>query len=279
MSLHGFSDIKAILKDVDFFRGLNDESLIALGRATRKRHYLPGRMIFRQGDPGASMYIVVKGHVKIFLTPDFTEPLTLRELNYGDYFGELALFDDQPRSAHAQALDDVELLEISQETLSDYLIHHPQAVMSILRTMTERMRTTEGVLLERVAKNVDEELDKQLTWQDRLADKVAELNGSWFFILLLLGLSGGWMLFNTIHIIPLFDPYPFVFFNLLLAILVSLQGPLIVMSQNRKALLDRARAEADYRVNLKNEVNIERLISELQQFREDFEISENTKAQ
>jgi len=64
-----------------------------------------------------------------------------------------------------------------------------------------------------------------------------------------------------------FDAYPYVFFNLLLAILVALQGPLIVMSQNRSAIKDRAQAETDFKVNLKNEVNIETLLRELGEIR------------
>ena len=63
------------------------------------------------------------------------------------------------------------------------------------------------------------------------------------------------------------DPYPYAFFNLALAILVGLQGPLIVMSQNRQARKDRARADTDFKVNLKNEVNIETLLRELSEFR------------
>src|SRR4029079_10666259 len=63
------------------------------------------------------------------------------------------------------------------------------------------------------------------------------------------------------------DPYPYVFFNLLLAILVALQGPLIVMSQNRQTIKDRATAATDFKVNLKNEVNIETILRELGEFR------------
>jgi uncharacterized membrane protein len=66
-----------------------------------------------------------------------------------------------------------------------------------------------------------------------------------------------------------FDAYPFVFFNLLLGVLVALQGPLIMMSQNRQQLKDRAQAETDFRVNLKNEVGIETLLRELAYFRRD----------
>jgi uncharacterized membrane protein len=77
----------------------------------------------------------------------------------------------------------------------------------------------------------------------------------------------GWIAINAILLRGAFDPYPYVFFNLLLAILVALQGPLIVMSQNRSSLKDRAQAETDFQVNLKNEVNIETLLREVGEMR------------
>ena len=97
---------------------------------------------------------------------------------------------------------------------------------------------------------------------------MAELNGSWAFILVLLGAHGGVDAGQHPGIVEdPFDGYPYVFFNLLLAILVALQGPLIVMSQNRQTLKDRAQAETDFKVNLKNEVNIETILRELGEFR------------
>jgi uncharacterized membrane protein len=160
------------------------------------------------------------------------------------------------------------LLELQRETLEDYLARRPRAAMGILRTMGERLRETNTLLSARAAKNVDEEFDRNLSWSDRLADGVAELNGSWAFILFLLALALVWCLGNTPLVLsnPL-DPYPYAFFNLALAILVGLQGPLIVMSQNRQSRKDRARAETDYQVNLKNEVNIETLLRELSELR------------
>src|SRR5262249_12740958 len=123
-------------------------------------------------------------------------------------------------------------------------------------------------LSERAAKNVVKELEESLSWSDRLADKVAELNGSWRFIVGLLVLTLGWTLINTQRMLgEPFDGYPYTFFNLLLAILVALQGPLIVMSQNRQTLKDRAQAETDFKVNLKNELNIETILRELGEFR------------
>jgi len=134
--------------------------------------------------------------------------------------------------------------------------------------MSERLRETNAMLSERAAKNVVEEIEKNLSWKDRLADKVAELNGSWAFIVGLLGITAVWFIINKPGIVGQpFDEYPYVFFNLVLAILVALQGPLIVMSQNRQAVKDRATAETDFKVNLKNEVNIETILRELGEFR------------
>jgi uncharacterized membrane protein len=186
----------------------------------------------------------------------------------GEYFGELSLFDDKPRSASALATTDAVLLELTRDTLSGYLERRPRAAMAILRTMSERLRETNTLLSERATKNVVKEFEDSLSWSDRLADKVAELNGSWAFIIGLLALTVGWTAINAPGLLKEpFDAFPYVFFNLLLAILVALQGPLIVMSQNRQTMKDRAQAETDFNVNLKNEVNIETILRELGEFR------------
>lgn len=251
------------------FEGLTPEDVDNLGRTVSERTFAAGEHIFRQGDVGTEMFVVVSGHINIHLAGEASRRISLKDLARGEYFGELALFDDKPRSASALATTDARLLVLGRDTLSSYLEQRPRAAMSILRTMSERLRQTNAMLSSRAAKNVVEELEKNLSWSDRLADRVAELNGSWAFIILLLALSVVWAVVNTPRLVlsssP--DPFPYVFYNLLLALLVALQGPLIVMSQNRQASKDRATAESDFKVNLKNEVNIETLLRELGELR------------
>jgi CRP/FNR family transcriptional regulator, cyclic AMP receptor protein len=258
-----------LLRSIPMFEGLSPEDLEHLASTLVERRFKGGEMIFHQGDRGAEMYIVAKGHVNIHLPGENSRRVSLKDITIGEYFGELALFDDKPRSASALATTDAVLVELARDTLSSYLERRPRAAMAILQTMAERIRETNAMLSERAAKNVMEELEKQLTWSDRLADKVAELNGSWAFIIGLGIVSLTWFIINkpgTLTSTP-FDTYPFVFFNLLLAILVALQGPLIVMSQNRQTIKDRATAATDFKVNLKNEVNIETILRELGEFR------------
>ncbi len=261
-------DRTALLGSVPLFEGLSIDDLDVLAKRVIERRWRAGEMIFNLGDPAEAMYLVADGHVNIHLPGEDSRRISLKDIARGEYFGELSLFDDKPRSASALATTDVVLLELDRTGLVNYLDGRPQAAMAILQMMATRLRETNAMLSQRAAKNVVEEMDRALTWQDRLADKVAELNGSWAFIVGLLVLVLVWTLLNA-HAVshdPL-DPYPYVFFNLLLAILVALQGPLIVMSQNREALKDRKTAETDFQVNLKNEVNIETILRELGELR------------
>jgi uncharacterized membrane protein len=257
-----------LLASIPLFEGLHRDDLEALARHLVERRYRVGEQVCQQGDRGEAMYFVAEGQLNIFLPGEQSRRVSLKDIGPGEYFGELALFDDQPRSASVMATSDVLLYELERATLSAYLEQRPRAAMAILRMMGARLRETNALLSARAAKNVVAELDKELTWKDRLADRVAELNGSWSFIVALLLITGLWTAFNSGGLFKnAFDAYPYVFFNLVLAILVALQGPLIVMSQNRQSLKDRRSAETDFQVNLKNEVNIESILRELGEFR------------
>jgi uncharacterized membrane protein len=253
-----------LLAQISLFQGLSDEDREALAARLAEKSFKAGDIVFSQGDQGSSMYIVQSGSVQIYLPSSGKDapPVVLKDLRTGEYFGELAIFDDKPRSASVRALTDTVLLELTRDELGEHLGRSKTAAMTILSEMAERLRETNAMLSQRAAKDVVKEFEDNLTWSQRLADKVAELNGSWAFILFLLFLSMSWAGANKWLPRP-FDEYPYQFYNLALAILVALQGPLIVMSQNRQSAKDRATAETDFRVNLKNEVGIEKMLAEL----------------
>jgi CRP/FNR family cyclic AMP-dependent transcriptional regulator len=269
-----------LLTQIPLFQGLADDDREALAARLTEKTFKAGDIVFSQGDRGSSMYVVQSGAVQIYLpsATKETPPVVLKDLRTGEYFGELALFDDKPRSASVRALVDTTLMELTREDLGEHLGRSTRAAMTILSEMAERLRETNAMLSTRTAKDVVKEFEDNLSWSQRLADKVAELNGSWAFILVLMGLTLVWCIVNMpaiaarLGIVTLgddgkvvggFDPFPYILYNLVLAILVSLQGPLIVMSQNRQTLKDRAQAETDFRVNLKNEVGIEKMLAEL----------------
>ena len=263
-----------LLAQIPIFEGLSDDDREALAKRCTEKSFKPGELVFTKGEKGSSMYIVLSGAAQIFLPVEDKSqpPVVLKDVHIGEYFGELSLFDDKPRSASVHAVVETVLLELTRQELAEHLARSKTAALKILGEMAERLRETNAMLSQRAATNAVKEIEANLTWGQRLADKVADLNGSWAFILFLIFLSLGWSLVNQYLGNPdkggkAFDYYPYQFYNLALAILVALQGPLIVMSQNRQSVKDRAQAETDFRVNLKNEIGIERLLAELGAFR------------
>ena len=104
--------------------------------------------------------------------------------------------------------------------------------------------------------------DESSTYGERLSDKVAAVGGSWTFIIVFGAVLAGWMLLNTdvlAHFGKAFDPYPYIFLNLMLSTVAAIQAPIIMMSQNRQAAKDRLAARLDYETNLRTELDILRL--------------------
>ena len=113
---------------------------------------------------------------------------------------------------------------------------------------------------ELLSKNINIEFERDLRFGERLADKVAEIGGSWGFILGFAAVVAMWVILNSIALLKShFDPYPYILLNLVLSCLAAVQAPIIMMSQNRQNAKDRLRSEYDYKVNLKAELEIRHL--------------------
>lgn len=107
------------------------------------------------------------------------------------------------------------------------------------------------------SRNVNEVFDERLTFGERLADRVAAIGGSWTFIIGFAIFLVAWVGLNTVVLAwHAFDPFPFIFLNLMLSMLAALQAPIIMMSQNRQAAKDRIEARLDYETNIRSEAEI-----------------------
>jgi uncharacterized membrane protein len=113
---------------------------------------------------------------------------------------------------------------------------------------------------EILSQNIGQEFEHDLSFGERLSDRIADFGGSWTFIILFGAVLFIWIIINSIVLATrAFDPYPFILMNLILSCLAAIQAPIIMMSQNRAEARDRARAENDYKVNLKAELEIRHL--------------------
>jgi len=135
--------------------------------------------------------------------------------------------------------------------------------------LTEQERRVVDAILARahVSRDTAGRFEASRSVAERLSDGIAAFGGSWTFILLFLGFMGAWALVNAARGGRAFDPYPFVFLNLILSTLAALQAPIIMMSQNRQAERDRLDAAHDYEVNLKAEIEIMALHEKLDEIR------------
>lgn len=109
-----------------------------------------------------------------------------------------------------------------------------------------------------IAIDVDKQLQENITFGDKLADKLTKVAGSWTFIICFCIFLIIWMIINVISLKAL-DPYPFILLNLILSCIASLQAPIIMMSQNRESKKDSLRGQNDYKIDLKSELILEEL--------------------
>ncbi len=252
---------REFLTKIPMFENLSAEDLNLLTLLWHERSIRKSEVLFRKGDVGSSMFIVEDGAIEIcILSEQDQEDIRVSTINRGGFFGELALISGLPRTATAKAIEDCRLLEMWREEFINFLSTRPIVAISMINEIGKRLQATNELVTSLASKNINEEMDEQMSFGDRLADRVADFVGSWKFVIYFLGGIGIWCVLNIIELLfTLFDPYPFVFLNLILALVASLQAPLIMMSQNRAQIKDRLRAEQDYQVNVKSELMLQQL--------------------
>jgi uncharacterized membrane protein len=252
------------LRHVPLFESLDDEAARELCQLMESIDCKEKTFLVRAGDEGDAMYLIERGKVRICVQATDGREMTLTELGRGDFFGEMALLDGQRRSADAIVAEDARLAVLSREHFLSFMRSNPNVALEMLTALANRLRHTDELLRHSATRNVNIEEAAQLTLADRAADIIAEFGGSWKFISLSTAFFLSWMALNTWLLLDrAFDPYPYVFLNLVLAIIVSLQTPIILMSQNRQAHKDRLRSDLDYRVNLQNELALNEILQRL----------------
>ncbi|MDV5977556.1 UNVERIFIED_CONTAM: DUF1003 domain-containing protein [Streptococcus canis] len=156
---------------------------------------------------------------------------------------------------------------LSQANLALYRLRYLNDMIDNAKLKNESIRDMMSEMSKKQKErifNVQEELDSQITFGQRLADQVAHFGGTWTFIISFMIFMALWMIFNVMNPFGLaFDKYPFILLNLSLSTLAAIQAPLIMMSQNRASEYDRLQAKNDYDVNKISEEGIRLLHTKL----------------
>jgi CRP/FNR family cyclic AMP-dependent transcriptional regulator len=262
------SDEADSLSRIPLFKRLTPEELEQLAREVDQVKFDAEEIIFNERDKGDALYVVESGSVRIWVLDEDVKPVTLKELEPGEFFGELAVLDRGPRSTNATAITEATLHRLSSDDFQAFLMQHPDVAIDVICEIGARMRQTNALVSQRASRNINVEMEERATIGQRIADRVASFGGSWTFIMIYVGFLLGWIALNTFILVhhgsgnegAQFDPYPYILLNLMLSMTAALQAPIIMMSQNRAAEKDRLAAEQDFQVNLKSELMLEELM-------------------
>ncbi|HEV7700926.1 MAG TPA: DUF1003 domain-containing protein [Pyrinomonadaceae bacterium] len=219
-----------------------------------------GDIIFRAGDLGDDLYIVRSGEVELSVKDVTGQKIVLTVVEKNDIFGELSMLDARPRSATAAALEDSELLLLDRDDLLMLFQKQPDAALNMLAAMSGMLRKVDRLLQTRVSRNVNEEMEERLPALQRIADWIAWFSGSMLFLII----NGLWFVvwigINTLGPEPQrFDPFPFGLLTMIVSLEAIFLSCFVLISQNRQAAKDKIRADIEYDINIKAELEVAHL--------------------
>jgi len=251
----------ALLQEVPFFQLMDEQERTALAGVLDVVRVPANQVVFHYNDPGDALYIIRSGSVEIFVTDDTGKRIVLETATTGDYFGEISLLDRGPRTASVVATQDLEALRLDRPDLEQFLNRYPSAGLDMLAVMGRRLRASAEQLRHTASRNVNEEMEDRRTIVQKSADWIAEFSGSMTFLVLNAAIFLVWIVVNTdlVPHVPSFDPFPFGLLTMAVSLEAIFLSIFVLISQNRMAAKDRIRADIEYDVNLKAELEVAHL--------------------
>jgi uncharacterized membrane protein len=249
-----------MLEDVELFEHLNADDRTTLAGVIDLRTLAAGDTLFQVGEPGESLYVVRSGEVELFIRDTAGQRIPLAIVGSGEVFGELALLDRSPRTATAIAMSETTLLELDRDDLLLLFQRSPAAALRLLAAMGRMTRKADELLKTRVSRNVNEEAEERLSFVQRAVDWISWFAGSLWFLAITTVWFVVWILLNMLPLgVPEFDPYPFGLLTMITSLEAIFLSCFVLISQNRQAEKDRLRADIEYEVNIKAELEVAHL--------------------
>ena len=250
----------ADLAEVDLFELLDENELKELASVIDSETVRMGQTIFNAGDLGDSLYIVRSGEVELSVKDTAGQKIVLTVVEKNDLFGELSMLDERPRSATAVSLVDSELLLLDRHDLLLLFQKQPDAALNMLAAMSGMLRKVDRLLQTRVSRNVNEEMEDRLPTLQLIADWIAWFSGSMQFLIINGLWFVMWIAVNTMNLgVEQFDPFPFGLLTMIVSLEAIFLSCFVLISQNRQAAKDKIRADIEYDVNVKAELEVAHL--------------------
>jgi CRP/FNR family transcriptional regulator, cyclic AMP receptor protein len=255
-----------LLAEIPLFSNMDDEERSELRSLMTERLFQPGQMVMKAGEPGGTFHVIEQGEVELWLTDTEGKKVILDVLGSGKFFGELSMLAGETRSASATSEEKVVTLELSRTDFFDFLRRRPDAAIDVLTVLGDRLKHTDDILRTRVSRNPNDALDERLSTGQRVADVIAAFSGSIPFLLINLVAFVFWIVVNTVGPKRFqFDAYPFQFLTMAVSLEAIFLSIFVLVSQNRQAAKDRISAELDYQVNVKAEMEMSVMASQIRE--------------
>jgi CRP/FNR family transcriptional regulator, cyclic AMP receptor protein len=252
-----------ILKRVPLFALLDDEETAVLAAQVEVKNFALRQRIWKIGDVAGKAYIVVSGAVRVTMVDEDQQEVVVDQPATGDFFGFASMLDQTSHQTEAIAIEESVCVEVDRNDISILLERKPHAGMDMLTVLGRQFHASQQLVRVRANRNPNDMIEEDMSFGERIADRVASFGGSWTFIIIF---SLAIAIYTAINIIlrgQAWDPYPFILLNLFLSMLAAIQAPVIMMSQNRQDTKDRLRGELDYEVNRRAESEIQGLSRKL----------------
>ena len=254
------------LKTVHLFTGMDDQEIAGVRAIMELNRFVPGQGIVHENDESEAFHVIISGNVEFLASDAQGAELILDQATVGGFFGELSALTGEPRLVRVRAVDEVLTLSLDRKEFHNFVMAHPHAGIDVMTALAHRLYKTDKLLKQSVSRNANVVADDHLSIGERIADQFAGGMGSWPFIIIQSAILAFWVLFNIVAVHFhwwSWDPYPFIFLNLVLSFQAAYAAPIIMMSQNRSADKDRLSAEIDHQVNVKAEVKTGLIMSRL----------------
>ncbi len=259
-----------LLNCVPIFERLDEHERATLASQLDEESFEAGAHVFKQGEAGGSIFIVASGKVEISVVSTTGERIIVSEAEPGDFFGELSLFDGQPRSANAVAVEPTRALRVDRNDLRLLFSAHPDAALDVLAVIGTRLRKVDKLLGHRSSSSPNEVLEERQTRIHKIADAAAAFSGSFSFLLVHAVWFGAWLLINlgeVPHVEP-FDPYPFGLLTMIVSLEAIFLSCMVLISQNRQAAKEKIRSDVEYDANIRAGLEVTQLHVKLDRLEE-----------
>src|ERR1700732_731002 len=246
-----------VLKNVPLFSLLDDDERAVLAAQVELKTFAARQRIYKAGEAGGRAYVVVSGKARITTVDEDQQEVVVDEPSHGEFFGFASMLEGTPHQTTAIALEETVCVEVDRDDIAVLPERKPHAGMDMLTVLGRQFHASQRLIRVRANRNPNDVIEKDMTFGERIADKVAGFGGSWTFIL---SFGAAIVIYSAINVVlgrSAWDPYPFILLNLLLSMLAAIQAPVIMMSQNRQDTKDRLRGELDYDVNRRSEKEIQ----------------------